>query len=436
MSATYAETLNYIFEKLPMFSRIGKAALKPDLSNTLALCHLLGDPQHWFRSVHIAGTNGKGSVSHGLAAVCAQAGYKTGLYTSPHLVDFRERIRINGVPIPEQWVVDFVARIRPDIERIQPSFFEITVAMAFQWFADEGVDIAVIETGLGGRLDSTNVILPLLSVITNISFDHKDLLGDTLPKIAQEKAGIIKSGVPVIIGEQQDETERVFFEHSVRKQSPLYYAQSAWDLVRQGSDHNAYKAIHKLSGDVHYLETDLAGNYQVHNLKTILTAADHLSILGLDRITIGVTLQALRNVQSATGLMGRWQVLSVDPLIICDVAHNPAGLTEVFEQWKNVPARNKHIIAGFVRDKDVAEALRLFPGNAAYYFTNASIPRALPAEELQCLAAEAGLLGPAYENVAAAIDAAKTKLEPGDALLITGSFFIVGEAISHLGTTR
>jgi dihydrofolate synthase/folylpolyglutamate synthase len=304
--------------------------------------------------------------------------------------------------------------------------------MAFQWFADEGVDIAVIETGLGGRLDSTNVILPVLSVITNISFDHKDLLGDTLPKIAQEKAGIIKQDTPVIIGEQHEETERVFFEHSVRKQSPLYYAQSSWDLAKQGTARTgyAYKAIHKLTGKVYDLETDLAGNYQVHNLKTILTVADHLAILGYDKITQQTAQNALRNVQGTTGLMGRWQVLTTEPLVICDVAHNPAGLREVFAQWESTPARRKHIIAGFVRDKDVTEALRLFPGDAAYYFTNATIPRALPAEELQCLAAEAGLMGPAYGSVGDALDAATTKMEPGDALLITGSFFIVGEAIA------
>ena len=430
MFTTYADTLQYLYEKLPLFSRIGKAALKPDLTNTLALCAALGKPQHKFRSVHIAGTNGKGSVSHGIAAVCAHAGLKTGLYTSPHLSDFRERIRINGQPISEQWVVNFVHTHKDTIEYIQPSFFEITVAMAFAWFAEEQVDIAVIETGLGGRLDSTNVITPLLSVITNISYDHKDLLGDTLPLIAAEKAGIIKQGVPVVIGEQHEETQRVFFEHSVRKQSPLYYAQSSWDLARmsQGLQTQHFKAIHKLTGDVYDLVTDLTGNYQSHNLKTILTAVEHLSIQGLN-LNLKDAILALQNVRQSTGLMGRWDVVSENPLVICDVAHNPAGLKEVFSQWGRITAPTKHIVTGFVRDKDVEEALALFPGDAMYYFTNAAIPRALPAAELQCMAANAGLMGPSYPTVSYAVDASLKAMKPDDVLLITGSFFIVGEAM-------
>ena len=432
MLATYADALNYIYEKLPLYSRIGKAALKPDLTNTLALCSELGDPQQKFRSIHVAGTNGKGSVSHGLAAICAGAGYKTGLYTSPHLIDFRERIRINGESVPEQWVLDFVNRMASAIDRIQPSFFEITVAMAFQWFAEQQVDIAVIETGLGGRLDSTNIIAPILSVITNISYDHKDLLGDTLAQIASEKAGIIKPGVPVIIGEQHEETERVFFEHSVRKQSPLYYAQSAWELARSGQDLHGqrFKAVSQLTGAIMNIETDLAGDYQSHNLKTILTSVEHLNTLGLT-LPLDGCIAALKNVRQATGLMGRWQVVSEDPVMVCDVAHNPAGLKEVFGQWSRIPAETRHIITGFVRDKDVQEALTLFPGDALYYFTNAAIPRALHADELQCMAASTGLLGAAYPTVADAIRAARTAMNPADVLLITGSFFVVGEALEY-----
>jgi len=445
---TYQQTLDYLFEKLPMFSRIGKAALKPDLTNTLKLCAALGNPQEKFKSVHIAGTNGKGSTSHALAAVMHQAGYKTGLYTSPHLVDFRERIRIGGTPVSEEWVVNFVAQHKALIEAIQPSFFEITVAMAFAYFAEEQVDIAIIETGLGGRLDSTNVITPLLSIITNISYDHKDLLGSTLPQIAAEKAGIIKPHVPVIIGEQNDETERIFFEHSVRKQSSLHYAQSLWGMVRvnQDSKYQYFKAVNNATLEMFDLRTDLLGNYQQHNIKTVLTAAELLSRQGYS-LSVPNTIAALANVKGSTGLHGRWEWLQESPAIICDVAHNPAGLKEVLQQFGSLnaeipnpqsqfpipnsqfPISQKHIVLGFVKDKDVEEALSLFPKEAIYYFCNAQIERALPAEELQAIAERSGLTGNAYTSVSDAVAAATNALGANDALLITGSFFIVGEAL-------
>jgi len=429
-TSDYQQTLDYLYERLPMFSRIGKAALKPDLTNTLKLCAGLGDPHLKFKSVHIAGTNGKGSTSHALAAVFQQAGYKTGLYTSPHLVDFRERIRVNGVQISKEWVVDFTKRIKPLIDEIEPSFFEITVAMAFAAFAEQEVDIAIIETGLGGRLDSTNVITPLLSIITNISYDHKDLLGDTLPQIAAEKAGIIKPGIPAVIGEQHDETERVFFERSVSLQSPLYYAQGYWDMVRvkQDARYQYYKAINKLNQQMLDVCTDLTGNYQQHNIKTVLTAAELLSFQGFN-ISAAGAIEALKNVKGTTGLMGRWDWLQEQPAIICDVAHNTAGLTEVLQQWKNVAADKKHIVMGFVKDKDVAQALALFPKDATYYFCNAQIQRALPAMELQQTAIVAGLTGAVYSSVEAAVNAAMNSMGGNDALLITGSFFIVGEAL-------
>lgn len=429
-NVTYQETLDYLFGRLPMFSRIGKAALKPDLTNTIKLCSALGDPQNKFRSVHIAGTNGKGSTSHSLAAIFQAAGYKTGLYTSPHLVDFRERIRIDGQPVAEQWVVDFVARHKALIEEVDPSFFEITVAMAFDAFANEEVDIAIIETGLGGRLDSTNVITPELSIITNISYDHKDLLGDTLAKIASEKAGIMKPGVPVVIGEQNDETDKVFFEHSVLKKSPLYYAQSHWDMVRikQDARYQYYKAVNRVKEEMVNVQTDLRGNYQQHNIKTVLTAVELLSFKGY-RLNVPAAVKALQNVKAATGLMGRWDWLQEQPAVICDVAHNPAGLTYVFDQWQQVQARTKHIVVGFVRDKDVDEALRMFPKDAVYHFCNAAIPRALPVDELAAMAAAAGLKGSSYNSVADAVNAAMETMSEDDALLITGSFFIVGEAI-------
>ena len=429
--SAYQQTLNYLYERLPMFSRIGKAALKPDLTNTIKLCEALGDPHLQFKSVHIAGTNGKGSTSHSLAAVFQQAGYKTGLYTSPHLVDFRERILIDGKEVSEEWVVNFVATNKQLIEDVNPSFFEITVAMAFAYFAEEKVDIAIIETGLGGRLDSTNVITPLLSIITNISYDHKDLLGNTLAEIAAEKAGIMKQGVSTVIGEQNDETERVFFEQSVHKQSPLYYAQSLWSLVRikQDAQYQYYKAVNTAKMDMYDLHTDLLGNYQQHNIKTVLTAVELLANMDF-KLSIPGAITALANVKGTTALRGRWQRLQEHPTVICDVAHNPAGLREVMQQWKQVGAERKHIVVGFVRDKDVAEALSLFPKDATYYFCNADTPRALPAEELKTAASQQGLHGAAYGAVTKAVQAARSQMLDTDALLITGSFFIVGEALA------
>ena len=426
----YQQTIDYLYERLPVFSRIGAAALKPNLTNTLKLCAALGDPHTKFKSVHIAGTNGKGSTSHALAAILQDAGYKTGLYTSPHLIDFRERIRINGKEVSKEWIVGFVAQLKETIESINPSFFEVTVAMAFAYFAEEKVDIAIIETGLGGRLDSTNVITPLLSVITNISYDHQNLLGNTLPEIAAEKAGIIKPHVPVVIGEQNDETERIFFEHSVHKQSTLYYAQSLWGMVRVKEDakYQYYKAVNNGRREIYDLKTDLLGNYQQHNLKTILTAAEIISHYGFKLTTEG-TLASLEHIKSTTGLRGRWDWIQEHPAIICDVAHNPAGIKEVMAQWQNVVADRKHIVAGFVKDKDVMEALTLFPKDAIYYFCNAQMPRALPAADLKIMAQKTGLYGEAYNSVADAINTAKEKMYDTDALLVTGSFFIVGAAL-------
>jgi len=430
---TYQQTLNYLYEKLPMFSRIGKAALKPDLSNTIKLCAALDNPHTKFKSIHIAGTNGKGSVSHGLASVMQYAGYKTGLYTSPHLVDFRERIRVNGEMVSKEWVVSFVEANKKLIDDIQPSFFEITVAMAFQFFAEQGVDVAVIETGLGGRLDSTNIITPVLSIITNISYDHKDLLGDTLGAIAGEKAGIIKQGIPVIIGEQHPETERIFFEHAIHKQTAVHYADSLWGMVRtrQDEQYQYYKVVDNARREMFDMHTDLRGAYQQHNLKTILTAAQMLSHRGYT-LPQEKVFKALENVKKRTGLRGRWDVLQSTPLIVCDVAHNPAGLTEVLQQFRQLSAPKKHILLGFVSDKDVSAALDLFPSDVTYYFTNANIQRALPAADLKKLADEKGLPGQAYSSVATAVEAAMANMGKDDAFLITGSFFVVGEVLESL----
>ena len=422
-----------------MFSRIGAAALKPSLENTLRLCAALDNPQKKFKSVHIAGTNGKGSVSHSLAAIFQKGGYSTGLYTSPHLVDFRERIRINGEMVAKGWVVDFVEKLKLDIEEIQPSFFEITVAMAFAYFAEKAVDIAIIETGLGGRLDSTNVITPELSVITNISFDHTDLLGTTLSAIAGEKAGIIKPGVPVVIGDWNEETVPVFKRAASGAGSRIIWAEDAYALlpVRHDEDKRPwdYLAQHRETGAFRYMRTDLRGAYQSANLTTTLCAVEVLRKQGW-QLAVPDVYAALESVIRTTGLRGRWEVLSEKPCIVADVAHNPSGLTAILSQWSGVKAESKHILVGFVRDKDVDTALSIFPKDARYYFCNAAIPRALPAEELVEKAKQAGLFGESYTSVRSAIEAARGALAPRDALLITGSFFVVGEALEAMAADK
>ncbi len=425
----YRQTLDYLYTRLPMFSRIGAAALKPDLGNTLALCAALGQPEEKFRPIHIAGTNGKGSTSHMLAAILQDAGYKTGLYTSPHLVDFRERIRIDGVPVSEEFVVGFVEKHRGVIEAISPSFFEITVAMAFATFAECGVEVAVIETGLGGRLDSTNVITPELSIITNISLDHTDLLGNTIAEIAAEKAGIIKPGVPVVIGRSDEASGPVFREAAGRAGAPIYQAAECWRVTRAVPA--GYCASRISYGAPLTIETDLAGSFQEENIATVLTAIDVLNTRDW-RVSAESAVPALKDVRKRTGLRGRWEVLSVAPRIIADVAHNPAGLAIVLNDWRRVEAQRKHIVVGFVRDKDVRQALALFPPDATYHFCAADIPRAMPSTELEAIARECGLAGRVYASVAEALASARGELEPEDALLITGSFFIVGEALQAM----
>lgn len=429
----YQATLAYLYAQLPVFSKYGKSAIKEGLENINRLCAALGNPQEKFKSIHIAGTNGKGSTSHMLAATLQEAGYKIGLYTSPHLIDFRERIRINGQYIEQKWLIDFVTLHKVLFEEIKPSFFEVSVAMAFQYFADQQCEIAIIETGLGGRLDSTNIIHPILSIITNISYDHIDVLGDSLTAIAAEKAGIIKSTVPFIIGERQKETEQIFFEHAIHKQCNSFYADAQWALVKVGQDNTTqhFKAIKLAAQSMYNLSTDLMGAYQTHNIKTVLTAADVLYSMGY-KTDVQTCLYALSKVKKLTGLRGRWEQLSQQPLIIADVGHNKAGVQEVMQQWKQVKAENKHIVLGFVKDKDVLAALEQFPKDNQYYFCNAQIPRALAANELCLMANEIGLKGNAFSSVASALTAAQKNTHSTDALLITGSFFIVGEAIQYL----
>jgi dihydrofolate synthase/folylpolyglutamate synthase len=429
----YRDALDYLYAQLPVFSKHGAAAIKSGLGNITELCAALGNPQEKIKTIHIAGTNGKGSTSHMLAAVLQEAGYKTGLYTSPHVVDFAERIKVNGTYIAQDWVVDFVSRHKELFHTVEPSFFEVTVVMALQYFAEQECDIAIIETGLGGRLDSTNIITPILSVITNISLDHTDILGNTLPEIAEEKAGIIKKGVPFIIGERQKETEQVFFEHAIHKQCNSFYADAQWALVRQKHTPGTQylKAVKLASREMFDLQTDLAGDYQLHNIKTVLTAADVLCSMGYTT-DIQTTVRALASVKKRTGLRGRWDQLKTKPLIIADVGHNKAGVKEVMQQWKALPAAQKHIVVGFVKDKDVSAALSLFPVSDQYYFCNAAIPRALPAAELAQIGNGIALQGYHYASVAEAVGAALSVMKPEDALLITGSFFVVGEAMTFL----
>lgn len=412
-----------------MFHRIGAAAYKADLTNTVALCNLLKNPQNSFKSIHVAGTNGKGSTSHMLAAVLQNAGYKTALYTSPHLKDFRERIRINGEMIPEKTVTEFVNQYKSSFEKIQLSFFEWTVGLAFDYFAREKVDIAIIETGLGGRLDSTNIITPELSIITNISYDHMQLLGDTLEKIAFEKAGIIKESVPVIIGERQEETEAVFLKQASNVRTKILFASDSIkaEPLSQNSDEQSFNIFSDDKILFSDLKLNLAGNYQQKNICTVICAIELLK-KSFTKISEANIRSGLQNVQSLTGLRGRWQKLSDSPLIICDVGHNKSGIEFIVEQISKTKFEKLHMVIGVVNDKDISGILELLPQNAKYYFCKANIPRALDAEELQMKAKVFGLNGNSYPSVSAAIDAAKANSNADDLIFIGGSTFVVAEA--------
>ncbi|MGQ0740664.1 MAG: bifunctional folylpolyglutamate synthase/dihydrofolate synthase [Bacteroidota bacterium] len=425
---TYLQTIDYLFTRLPMFSRIGAAAYKKDLTNTITLCEHLGNPQQKFKSIHVAGTNGKGSVSHMLAAVLQTAGYKTGLYTSPHLKDFRERIKVNGQMVNEQFVIDFTERIKPMSEQIEPSFFELTVAMAFEYFAEQQVDIAIIEVGLGGRLDSTNIITPELSVITNIGLDHTNMLGNTLEKIAGEKAGIIKEKVPVVIGEVLPGTLPVFEKTAREKNASLTIASQQ----RQVTDWRweKHQLLVSVADDRHIdhniYHLDLPGIYQTKNLLTVLEACSLLHQAGW-RTDDTVIHPALKQVKKLTGLHGRWEVLRQSPLLVLDVAHNADGIRQLAQQTELTEHKNLHIIIGMVRDKDIDSMLHLLPKHAAYYFTKADIPRAFPQEELRKQAASQGLKGNTYSTVNTALYAASLNAGKDDMIIVCGSIFLVGE---------
>jgi len=424
----YPQTIEYLFARLPLFSRIGAAAYKADLVNIQTLSKELGNPENKFRSVHVAGTNGKGSCSHMLAAILQKAGYKTGLYTSPHLHDFRERIRINGQKIPEKNVVAFTERIRDLIEKIEPSFFEISVAMAFEWFALEQIDIAVIEVGLGGRLDSTNIITPEVSVITNISYDHMDLLGNTLQKIAFEKAGIIKPGVPVVIGEEQAEIINVFQQIAEENGSPIHFASRKrfpGEWRREGQLlYVQLTEVHDNNKKNFYL--DLPGLYQ---LKNIVTVAEVISILNQNGFNITDTAmqQGLKQVKSLTGFHGRWDILHENPMVVTDVGHNEEGMKAIAKQIENTSHEELHIIIGLVKDKEVENILRHLPKMANYYFTRAQIPRALSETELAGQAEKLGLKGQSFPFVKQALEEAVLNANAKDLILVCGSVFLVGE---------
>ena len=424
---TYDQTLHYLYEKLPLFSRTGAKAYKADLKNTIALCDFLGNPQNDIKTIHVAGTNGKGSTSHMLAAIMAQNGYKTGLYTSPHLKDFRERIKINGEMIAQNFVVDFVEKTKEITEEISPSFFELTFTMALDYFAHEKVDVAIIETGLGGRLDSTNVIHPLVSVITNIGLDHVDILGDTLEKIAFEKAGIIKPETPVVIGQFTEETKPVFLKKAEETHAEITFAQENYSILSAKNDHD-HLIVEVISIETNTKETyrlDLGGLYQQNNLLTVLAAIRYLKndfVLADDSVH-----NALANVKNLTGLHGRWEVINAQPKTVLDVAHNADGVSQLLQQISVTKYDTLHLIFGMVKDKDIETVLALLPKNALYYFTNAHIPRALPAGELKEKAFSFGLKGDWYDDVNSARQAAEEASSNEDLILIFGSVFVVGE---------
>ncbi|RXQ97655.1 bifunctional folylpolyglutamate synthase/dihydrofolate synthase [Ancylomarina salipaludis] len=426
----YQETISYLFNQLPMFQRTGKAAYKANLDTTLALDAYFEHPHQHFKCIHVAGTNGKGSVSHSLASVLQSAGYKVGLYTSPHLRDFRERVKINGEMISEQAVVEFVASHKKKFEELSPSFFEMTVALAFDYFAKEKVDIAVVEVGLGGRLDSTNIINPLLSVITNISFDHTSLLGNTISVIAGEKAGIIKQNTPVIIGEKHHESQTVFIDKAKQQSAPILFAEDEFELLNTELKKNyrllSFKDLK--SGETISLESDLLGIYQVKNIRTALVALKMMNKMGFN-LSDEIIKVGISKIVAQTSLMGRWQHLGDKPGIICDTGHNVAGIIEILKQLDSLKFEKLHMVIGMVDDKDIDEVLNLLPKDANYYFTKASIPRALNENILKDKADKFQLIGKAYTNVADALIAAKSEADSDDLIFVGGSTFVVAEVV-------
>jgi len=429
----YKQTLDYLYSALPMFHRIGAAAYKADLNNTIKICKLLNNPQHNFKSIHIAGTNGKGSVSHFIASVLQERGLNVGLYTSPHFKDFRERIKINGKDISKKYVSTFVSKYKNDFEKINPSFFEMTVGMAFNYFSDKKVDIAVIETGLGGRLDSTNIITPILSVITNISFDHMNLLGETLEKIAFEKAGIIKSNVPVVIGESHKQTKQIFKDQAKRTNSSIFFADKNYCVLDVDIENKEKKDLflnieRKKDSTIRKLKSPLTGLYQRKNLLTVLQSIDLLNEQGMNIKETHIAKGISRVIEN-TGIMGRWQILSKNPLVVCDMAHNEDGVRQVVAQIATCKYKQLHFVIGMVNDKDIDSVLKLLPPQAIYYFCKANMPRGLDASALQAKATVFSLSGKTYHSVKKAFNAAKEHAGKNDLVFVGGSTFVVAEIL-------
>jgi len=422
----YTAVVDYLYTCLPMFHRIGPAAYKADLKNITELSRILGNPERKFKSIHVAGTNGKGSVSCMLASILKEAGYKTGLFTSPHLKDFRERFRINGEMISREEVTSFVGDYKDAFAEVQPSFFEWTTALAFHHFASQQVDIAVIETGLGGRLDSTNIIVPELSVITNISYDHQSLLGNSLEEIAHEKAGIIKKGIPVVIGERQPGIDEVFSNRVNELSSPVSFASDHYHASIKRNTGTSQTVVVEYGNQSMELESDLMGAYQLRNIGTVLQAVEMLTGFSIDKRAIQ---DGIRNVKKNAGLRGRWEVLSNRPMIVADVAHNVSGIQNVIDQVSRIQFEKLHIVIGFVNDKDVSGILSLLPSEAIYYFCKADIPRALETDSLKKMAMDYQLKGEQFPSVSAALEEARNEAGSTDLVLITGSIFVVAEVI-------
>jgi len=414
-----------------MFTRIGEAALKKDLHNTIALCAELGNPQDTFKTIHVGGTNGKGSTSHMLSAILQEAGYKTGLYTSPHLKDFRERIKINGQMIPEAVVTAFVEQQQEFITELQPSFFEVTVGMAFAYFAEEKVDVAIIEVGLGGRLDSTNIIHPELSVITNISLDHTNILGNTIAEIAFEKAGIIKAGVPAVMGERDPASEDIFIGKAAEVNTDLHFASKEVQIKSSDKDgEQLIVSITDAAGDALFtdLALDLTGTYQLKNIRTVIAAVVQLRKIGY-QISDQHIYDALKQVKALTGLQGRWQQIGSNPTVICDTGHNVAGIQEILQNIQQTPHQQLHMVIGFVKDKDISTILTMLPKKATYYFTEPKLERALPVAELAEKSAALGLHGQTVPDVQTALQTAKANAAPADLIFVGGSTFVVAEVL-------
>tara|TARA_B110000459_G_scaffold34308_1_gene36238 strand:- start:2292 stop:3581 length:1290 start_codon:yes stop_codon:yes gene_type:complete len=429
MKRNYTETLEWMYRQLPMYQRQGTSAFKKDLTNIFALCEGLGNPQHNLKYIHIAGTNGKGSVSHIIAGILQSQGYRVGMYTSPHYKDFRERIKINGEFISKRHVSTFINKHQALIEKIQPSFFEITVAIALDYFASEVPDFIVMEVGLGGRLDSTNIISPMLSVITNISHDHQSVLGNTLAEIAYEKGGIIKNNIPIIIGQHQDVTDSIFIKIANERKTKLLFAEDIINLSVT-NENPIYRSLLIKAEDWNFeIKTDLLGNFQLKNIITAFAAVNWLTIQKEIVLDINKVIEKFKSLKADTYFIGRWQILNNKPLTIADSAHNEDGIKHLTDQLEDIEYNQLHIVLGTVNDKDVDKMLSLFPDQAKYYFCKANIPRGLDVHILQSIAEKTHKFGKAYRSVKQAFAAARVSADDKDLIIIAGSIFIVAEAI-------